>query len=112
MPVATLGFIIGGLSLAGMPPSGNFFSKYLLAAIYPNNQTYTLIIIFVAMLMLGVVLRVVSQVFFGPANARYVEQRGRLYYASLAVSILAMFNGVLAKPLVSLLSFIFKVSVQ
>ena len=39
MPVATLGFIIGGLSLAGMPPSGNFFSKYLLASIYPDNMS-------------------------------------------------------------------------
>jgi formate hydrogenlyase subunit 3/multisubunit Na+/H+ antiporter MnhD subunit len=112
MPVATLGFIIGGLSLAGMPPSGNFFSKYLLAAIYPNNEPYTIIIIFVAMLMLGVILRVVSQVFFGPPNAQYREERGRLYYASLVVSILAMFNGVLAKPLIDLLSLVFRVAVQ
>jgi formate hydrogenlyase subunit 3/multisubunit Na+/H+ antiporter MnhD subunit len=112
LPVATLGFIIGGLSLAGMPPSGNFFSKYLLASIYPDNVAYLVIIIFVAMLMLGVVLRVISQVFFGPPNAVYPEPRGRLYYAVLAVSILAMFNGVLAKPLVALLAWIFGVTVQ
>jgi len=112
MPVATLGFIIGGLSLAGMPPSGNFFSKYLLASIYPENMVYTMIIIFVAMLMLGVMLRVISQVFFGKPNADYQEKKGTLYYATLAISILAMFNGILAKPLVDLLSIIFGVAVR
>ena len=112
MPIATLGFIIGGLSLAGMPPSGNFFSKYLLASIYPDNMVYTMIIIFVAMLMLGVMLRVISQVFFGKPNADYQEKKGTLYYATLAISILVMFNGILAKPLVDLLSIIFRVAVR
>jgi formate hydrogenlyase subunit 3/multisubunit Na+/H+ antiporter MnhD subunit len=112
MPVATLGFVVGGLSLAGMPPSGNFFSKYLLASIYPDNMTYTMIIIFVAILMLGVVLRVISQVFFGKPNADYREERGRLYNATLAVAILAIFNGVLAKPLIDLLSLIFGVTLK
>lgn len=112
MPVATLGFVVGGLALAGMPPSGNFFSKYLLASIYPDNMAYTVIIIFVALLMLGVMLRVTSQVFFGPANAEYREKRGWLYYLSLAVSILVIFNGVLSQPLVSLLSYLLGVPVQ
>lgn len=112
MPIATLGFIIGGLALAGMPPSGNFFSKYLLASIYPDNMIYTMIIIFVALLMLGVMLRVISQVFFGKPNADYQEKKGALYYATLALSILVMFNGILAKPLVDLLSIIFRVAVR
>jgi formate hydrogenlyase subunit 3/multisubunit Na+/H+ antiporter MnhD subunit len=112
MPIATLGFIIGGLALAGMPPSGNFFSKYLLASIYPDNMIYTMIIIFVALLMLGVMLRVISQVFFGKPNADYQEKKGTLYYATLAISILVMFNGILAKPLVDLLSIIFRVAVR
>jgi len=112
MPMTTLAFIIGGLSIAGMPPSGNFFSKYLLASIYAENMTYTMVIIFVALLMLGVMLRVISQVFFGPPKAVYHEKRDKLYYATIAVTILAIFNGVLAKPLVDLLSIIFKVSVQ
>jgi formate hydrogenlyase subunit 3/multisubunit Na+/H+ antiporter MnhD subunit len=112
MPVATLGFIVGGLSLAGMPPSGNFFSKYLLASIYPESTFYTVIIIFVAVLTLGVMLRVISQVFFGPPNAEYREGRGGLYYASLAVSVWVMFNGVLSKPVIDLLSRLFGVSVR
>ena len=112
MPVATLGFIVGGLSLAGMPPSGNFFSKYLLASIYPESTFYTVVIIFVAVLTLGVMLRVISQVFFGPPNAEYREVRGRLYYTSLVVSVWVIFNGVLSKPVVDLLSRLFGVSVR
>jgi formate hydrogenlyase subunit 3/multisubunit Na+/H+ antiporter MnhD subunit len=112
MPVVALGFIVGGLSLSGMPPSGNFFSKYLLASIYPENMPYTVIIIFVAMLMLAVHLRIISQAFFGKPNGQYWEPRDRLYYATLAVSILAMFNGVLAKPILDLLALIFRVPIQ
>ncbi|HTW91639.1 MAG TPA: proton-conducting transporter membrane subunit [bacterium] len=112
MPVATLGFIVGGLSLAGMPPSGNFFSKYLLSSIYPENTVYTVIIIFVALLMLGAMLRVINQVFFGPARIDYREPRGGLYYASLAVSVLVILNGLMSKPLINLLSLLFGVSVQ
>jgi formate hydrogenlyase subunit 3/multisubunit Na+/H+ antiporter MnhD subunit len=112
MPIAALAFIIGGLSLAGMPPSGNFFSKYLLASIYAENMTYTMIIIFVALLMLGVILRVISQVFFGQPSMVYHEKHDKLYYATFTMTILAIFNGVLAKPLVDLLSIIFKVSVK
>jgi formate hydrogenlyase subunit 3/multisubunit Na+/H+ antiporter MnhD subunit len=112
MPVVALGFIVGGLSLSGMPPSGNFFSKYLLASIYPENMTYTMIIIFVAMLMLAVHLRIISMAFFGRPNAEYCQERGRLYYATLAVSILAIFNGLLARPVISLLSLIFRVPIE
>lgn len=112
MPITALAFIIGGLSIAGMPPSGNFFSKYLLASVYTENTLYTLIIIFVACLMLGVVLRVISQVFFGKPDMVYKEKRDKLYYATIAITILAIFNGILSKPLVDLLSIIFKVSVQ
>lgn len=113
MPVVALGFIVGGLSLSGMPPSGNFFSKYLLAAIYPENMTYTMIIIFVAILMLAVHLQIISHAFLGLPNRDYPPpKRDRLYYACLAVSILAIFNGVLAKPILDLLSLIFGVTVQ
>ncbi len=112
MPIAALAFIIGGLSLAGMPPSGNFFSKYLLASIYSENMTYIMIVIFVALLMLGVMLRVISQVFFGKPNMAYQEKHDRFYYAALAMTILAIFNGVLSKPLVDLLSLIFKMPLQ
>jgi formate hydrogenlyase subunit 3/multisubunit Na+/H+ antiporter MnhD subunit len=112
MPIAALAFIVGGLSLAGMPPSGNFFSKYLLASIYSENMTYIMIIIFVALLMLGVMLRVISQVFFGKPNMVYQEKHNRLYYATLVITILAIFNGVLSKPLVDLLSIIFRMNLQ
>jgi formate hydrogenlyase subunit 3/multisubunit Na+/H+ antiporter MnhD subunit len=112
MPMVALGFIVGGLSLAGMPPSANFFSKYLLASIYPENMTYTMIIIFVAMLMLAVHLRIISRAMFGAPNMVFHEKRDRLYYAALAVTILAVFNVVLAKPIVGLLSLIFGVTVK
>jgi len=112
MPIATLAFIIGGLSLAGMPPSGNFFSKYLLASIYSENMTYIMIIIFVALLMLGIMLRVFSQVFFGKPNMVYQEKHNRLYYWTFTMTILAIFNGVLSKPLVDLLSIIFRMNLQ
>jgi formate hydrogenlyase subunit 3/multisubunit Na+/H+ antiporter MnhD subunit len=112
MPVAAAAFVIGGLCLSGMPPSGNFFSKYLLASVYPDNMTYTMIIIFVALLMLATILRVISRVFFGPPNAEYHEAKGRLYYVTLGLTILAVFNGLLAKPLIDLMALVFGVSVR
>jgi formate hydrogenlyase subunit 3/multisubunit Na+/H+ antiporter MnhD subunit len=112
LPMVAMGFIIGGLSLSGMPPSGNFFSKYLLASIYPENMTYTMIIIFVAMLMLAVHLRIISQSMFGKPNIELHGRRDRLYYATLSVIILCLCNVVLAKPIIALLSWALGVSVQ
>jgi formate hydrogenlyase subunit 3/multisubunit Na+/H+ antiporter MnhD subunit len=112
MPMVAMGFIIGGLSLAGMPPSGNFFSKYLLASIYPENMTYTMIIIFVAMLMLAVHLRIISQSMFGKPNMELHGRRDRLYYVTLGAIILCLSNIVLAKPIIALLSWALGVSVQ
>jgi formate hydrogenlyase subunit 3/multisubunit Na+/H+ antiporter MnhD subunit len=112
MPLVAMGFIIGGLSLSGMPPSGNFFSKFLLASIYPENMTYTMIIIFVAMLMLAVHLRIISQSMLGRPNMELHGSKGRLYYVTLGIIILCLSNVVLAKPIIALLSWALGVSVQ
>jgi multicomponent Na+:H+ antiporter subunit D len=112
LPMVAMGFIIGGLSLSGMPPSGNFFSKYLLASIDPENMTYTMIIIFVAMLMLAVHLRIISQSMFGKPNMELHGRRDRLYYATLCVIILCLCNVILAKPIIALLSWALGVPVQ
>jgi formate hydrogenlyase subunit 3/multisubunit Na+/H+ antiporter MnhD subunit len=112
MPLVALGFIIGGLALSGMPPSGNFFSKYLLASIYPESMSYTIIIIFVAVMMLAVHLRIISQSMLGRPNRALQEQRDRLYYVTLGVIVLCILNVVLAKPIIGLLSLIVGVPVQ
>jgi formate hydrogenlyase subunit 3/multisubunit Na+/H+ antiporter MnhD subunit len=112
LPVVALGFIIGGLALSGMPPSGNFFSKYLLASIYPENMVYTVIIIFVAMLMLAVHLRIISQSMLGKPNLVLVEHRDRLYYVTIGLIVLCLLNVILAKPIIGLLSWALGVPVE
>jgi formate hydrogenlyase subunit 3/multisubunit Na+/H+ antiporter MnhD subunit len=112
LPVVSLGFIIGGLALSGMPPSGNFFSKYLLASIYPENMVYTIIIIFVAMLMLAVHLRIISESMLGKPNRVLPETRDRLYYVTIGVIVLCLLNVILAKPILGLLSMALGVPVE
>jgi multicomponent Na+:H+ antiporter subunit D len=112
LPVVSLGFIIGGLALSGMPPSGNFFSKYLLASIYPENMIYTIIIIFVAMLMLAVHLRIISESMLGKPNRVLPETRDRLYYVTIGVIVLCLLNVILAKPILGLLSMALGVPVE
>ena len=75
-------------------------------------MTYTMIIIFVAMLMLAVHLRIISQSMLGKPNRVLAETRDRLYYVTIGVIVLCLLNVVLAKPILGLLSWALGVPVE
>jgi multicomponent Na+:H+ antiporter subunit D len=84
-------FLIAGLSLAGLPPSSGFFSKYLLAAAGLAAERYVAVTVaFVAgILTLFSMMKIWTMAFWGlpPADtATPAPRRGQLAAAGLLVS--------------------------
>ena len=74
--VASVGFIIGGLMLSALPPSVNFFSKFMASSLFEAHPWFILLIGISALLNLGAFLRIIRKVFLGPTNIKVQKRFG------------------------------------
>jgi multicomponent Na+:H+ antiporter subunit D len=97
LPLAFAAFGLGGLSLAGLPPSGGFVAKWLLltAAIGAQQWHWAAVLIAGSLLAAGYVFIVVRAAFVETGDDRPVGRIARrLEGAALALAIAAITLGV------------------
>jgi len=107
LPMSFLAFGIGGLSLAGIPPSGGFVAKWLLltAALESGRWLWAGVIVVGGLLTLAYVLlvaRYALDVEREPASFRSVPRR--MEWAALGLAVLAVILGLRAVEVLELLS--------
>jgi len=78
MPVTALGFLVGGLAIAGIPPFNGFWSKLMLyiAGFQSGNSLAAVVAILMSVITLGYFLRFFQQIFLGklPKNLEEVKE--------------------------------------
>jgi len=75
IPIAALGFIVGGLSMSGVPPFGGWWDEfYFINSMFRNGHFEFMIVgIAVSILTLAYVLRTFNQIFLGELPEKYKE---------------------------------------
>jgi multicomponent Na+:H+ antiporter subunit D len=97
MPVAFAAFGIGGLSLAGLPPSGGFVAKWLLltAAIGAGQWHWAAVLVAGSLLAAGYVFIVVRAAFLDPDTERQLSPvPRRLAVTALFLAIASITLGI------------------
>jgi len=107
LPMSFFAFGLAGLSLAGIPPSGGFVSKWLLlrTAITSGGWGWVVLISGGGLLTLGYVLKVVRhavQRAEGPRSFRAVP--ARLEWTALLLALLSVAMGLQASGILSILA--------
>lgn len=107
IPMSFLAFGIGGLSLAGVPPSGGFVAKWLLltAALDSGQWFFAVVVVTGGLLTLAYVLgvaRYALEVKPEPPTFRNVPDR--MEWAALGLAVLAVLLGLRAVEILELLS--------
>jgi multicomponent Na+:H+ antiporter subunit D len=76
MPITMTAFLIGSLSIIGLPPLGGVWSKWTLAtgALDARNVFATSVILLSSMLSIGYLFPVVARAFFVPAKDRQIPE--------------------------------------
>jgi len=103
MPVTTWSFLLGSLSLAGVPPFAGFFSKLFIVVGALSAKMYWLAVLaaLFSTVTLGYLVKVVNKAFFGrtdrePTPAR--EAPGSMVLAMLGLLALTIALGIGFKP--------------
>ena len=78
MPIAALAFIIGGLSMSGVPPFGGWLNEFyfIRSTLESGRLELAAIGVIVSVLTLAYVLRTFNEVFLGELPERYRELKG------------------------------------
>lgn len=107
LPVTLSAFGVGGICVAGMPPSGNFVAKWLLieSAFDSGRWWWAVPIIAGGLLSAAYVLRVVGHAFMADESAgRGRPIAGIMAFVPLMLSLLALGLGLAAAPLLETLA--------
>ncbi len=96
LPVATLGFALGGLSLLGVPPSGGFLAKWLLltASIAEGQWWWAVVMLIGGAMAGGYIFRVLANTLADSPAPLPVAPRGRQYVV-LALALCSLALGLL-----------------
>lgn len=98
-PLATAAFLIAGLSLMGLPPSGGFWAKWLLlrSSIESGQWWWALVILAGGLLAGGYVFRVVGRaVAAPPEGATFTPVSRSLQLVPLGLAIFSFLLGLMA----------------
>jgi len=103
MPITSLTFLVGSLSLAGIVPLSGFFSKdEILISIWEYNSWFLPITLFGVFLSSLYMIRLYCLIFLSTARSEYAEKAHEsprtMTYPLIILSILALFSGLLAFP--------------
>ena len=92
MPVTTCFFIIGMLSIAGLPPFNGFSSKILIyESVFMFSPVLSIIAILVSILTLASFVKVFQSAFLGPKRREYKDVKEVPVAMLIAMGILAFF---------------------
>ncbi len=106
LPMSLLAFGLGGLSLAGVPPSGGFLAKWLLlgAALEEGRWIWAVVIAVGGLLTLAYVLMVAREAFDAPEDpGDFRAVPSRMEWAALALALLAVLLGFRGVEIMELL---------
>ncbi len=103
MPITSITFLIGTLSLAGIVPLSGFFSKdEILISIWEYNPWFFPVTLFGVFLSSLYMIRLYCLIFLSSARSDYSEKAHEspriMTYPLLILSVLAVFSGLLAFP--------------
>ena len=103
MPITSITFLIGSLSLAGIVPLSGFFSKdEILISIWEYNPWFFPITLFGVFLSSLYMIRLYCLIFLSSARSDYAEKAHEspriMTYPLIILSVLALFSGLLAFP--------------
>lgn len=107
MPRSALAFAAGGLVLTGLPPGGNFLSKWLyIESAILSGQWWWVIVIGAGTLLAGAYLFRVLRLFLdSSADARPAQDAGSwMTWPAVALAVLALVLGLLAPWLAGLMN--------
>jgi NADH-quinone oxidoreductase subunit M len=78
MPIAALAFVIGGLSMSGVPPFGGWLNEFyfIRSTLESGRVELAAIGVIVSVLTLAYVLRTFNEVFLGELPERFRELKG------------------------------------
>ncbi len=106
LPMSLLAFGLGGLSLAGVPPSGGFLAKWLLlgAALEAGRWIWAVVIAVGGLLTLAYVLMVAREAFDAPEDpGDFRAVPSRMEWTALALALLAVLLGLRGVEIMELL---------
>lgn len=106
LPMSLLAFGLGGLSLAGVPPSGGFLAKWLLlgAALEAGRWIWAVVIAVGGLLTLAYVLMVAREAFDAPEDpGDFRAVPPRMEWAALALAVVAVLLGLRGVEIIELL---------
>lgn len=106
LPVSFMAFGLGGLSLAGIPPSGGFVAKWLLlrAAVSQGGWGWAVLVAAGGLLTVAYTLRVLRWAARrAPEVERFRPVPARMEWAAMALALLAVLLGIRAGGLIALL---------
>jgi len=116
MPVAALAFIIGGLSMSGVPPFGGWLNEFyfIRSTLESGHVELAAIGVVVSVLTLAYVLRTFNEVFLGELPERFRELKGASAIEAASMVILILISILIGitpqsfmSPIAELASFVY-----
>jgi len=106
LPLSVCAFMLAGISLIGLPPSGGFIAKWMLldAAITGHQWGWAILMLAGSLLTAGYVMRVLGHAFTRVEKARPLHRVPRtMEWTAVGLSVLAVLLGLLASRPMELL---------
>jgi multicomponent Na+:H+ antiporter subunit D len=107
LPLTLAAFGIGGVCIAGLPPSGNFIAKSLLieAAFDSGEWGWAVVVVAGSLLSAAYVFRVIGHAFtLDDVPAAGTQVAGPMVWAAFMLSLAALMLGLFAAPLLEIVS--------
>jgi formate hydrogenlyase subunit 3/multisubunit Na+/H+ antiporter MnhD subunit len=108
IPVTLAAFALGGVCIIGLPPSGNFIGKWLLAeaAFQQGDWGWAVFIVAAALLSAAYIFRVLGHMF--TLDREYPDEAeitapATMAWAAFALSLLSLTLGLVAAPLIDII---------
>jgi multicomponent Na+:H+ antiporter subunit D len=105
MPYTMAAFLIGALSMIGIPPTVGFFSKYfiLLGAIEAGEWVFVAVILFSSLLTAAYFWKVFEKIYFGRNGITEVNEAPlSMLLPTIVLAILSLIGGFLAPKLIDI----------
>jgi formate hydrogenlyase subunit 3/multisubunit Na+/H+ antiporter MnhD subunit len=106
LPLSMFAFALGGITLAGLPPSGGFIAKWLLidGALNSGQWGWVVVMISGGLLSAAYVCRVLRQAFLPmEAGARFNPPARALEWSAFTLALMSLLLGVRSAEVLSLL---------
>ncbi|MCS7142237.1 MAG: NADH-quinone oxidoreductase subunit M [Aigarchaeota archaeon] len=106
MPITSITFLVGALSIAGTPPLAGFFSEWLMfSGGFASGYTlYTIVAVAATALTLSYFLRAFTRAFLGSQRLSVSEPPVEMTVSTVTLVLLVILIGVLNSPVLSVIN--------